>query len=147
MLRWNSATEPNSLCAIQDNGYPCRGLLFVGKENMTMEKVHSLVNHVVDFLNRYQWDSVARTVKMGHSSTNRYTLMSQPDLTSTPERRRLGDVVELRDAIGFIKENLDERVFDNHAYIHEPKAMKEFFDEPYNADLADAFSFPYTSDI
>ena len=69
----------------------------------------------------------------------------QFDLTKSPEKRKLGDIVTLKEAMDYIQ-SLNPAEFDYSAFNKHKKRMRKYFNHPYTLELHNRLGFPYDPD-
>jgi hypothetical protein len=135
------ASDRNSDTPLRNiSGYECHAILARRKADMDKKYIHSFLGELVYFLNHHKFTQARGLEKTRNFIAYREHVRPNqtPDMK---DKAKLGDVVKLSDAINFLY-NINDQVFDQHAYRKHHSLIRLYFSPPYNRDLADAFGFP-----
>ena len=79
----------------------------------------------------------SQPVKIGHPSST-YSVASNPNITSSPQKRRLGDIIMVNDIQQILEDTFD--------YKNQRCFLQLFFNHPYKSLLHNYFDLPIEDD-
>ena len=143
------SSEPNSNAPLSINGYSnAYGyLLNVKDDPHRLETIQSSVTTLCKFLNSYVLNTVkgkldSECVRLGHP-LGTYTIAPVPNITRTPEKRKLGDIIMIDEVVCLLNQEFDRDEYTPEE-IEERKRhfAPMYFNHPYNSILNRCFDLP-----
>ena len=134
-----NSNEPSETIGGYQSAY---GYLFnikVSEKSKRLEIIRSHVIKLCEFLNSHVLNYAGQRLDPGQpvksgKPIGKYFIAHEPNVTVSPLRRRLGDIIMVND----IKQILDE-TFD---YKNQRRFLQLFFNHPYNSLLHETFDLP-----
>ena len=143
------SSEPNSNVPLSINGYnnAYGYLLNVKDDPHRLETIQSSVTTLCKFLNSYVLNTVkgkldSECVRLGHP-LGTYTIAPVPNITRTPEKRKLGDIIMIDEVVCLLNQEFDRDEYTPEE-IEERKRhfAPMYFNHPYNSILNRYFDLP-----
>ena len=135
------AKHRNTTETLNDGRYSCIGVVFHrGSDLATEDELSRFLDELIDYCNNHKYSREEGLTKGQHFIRYQRHPVKW-DITRNPPQK-LGDVVALNDAIGFLEEELGREIFNPNAFSDYQDIIKDYFNPPYNEKLHNAFGFP-----